>query len=77
MAPRFTAGTRALLPARAIARVADAASSSAGRLISSEYANAVLSPDTARTPTPWSMLKLPDLTMPSSRLQPSVRRYWK
>ena len=44
-----------------------------GRLISSEYANAVFSPDTARTPTPWSMLKLPVFTMPSSRLHPSLR----
>ena len=42
--------------------------------MSSEYAKAVFSPLTARTPTPWSMLKLPDLTMPSSRLQPSLRR---
>jgi hypothetical protein len=31
----------------------------------------------ARTPTPLSMLKLPDLTMPSSRLQASERLYWK
>jgi len=54
-----------------------AASDRAGRLISSEYAKAVFSPLTARTPTPWSILKLPDLTMPSSRLQPSLREYWK
>jgi hypothetical protein len=64
-------------PLRAMARVTLAASSSAGRLISSEYANAVFSPAIARTPTPWSMLKLPDLTIPSSRLQPSLREYWK
>ena len=31
----------------------------------------------ARTPTPWSMLKEPVFTMPSSRLQPSLRVYWK
>ena len=60
-----------------MARVARAASSSARMLISSEYANAVFSPEIARTPTPCSMEKLPDLTMPSSRLQPSARVYWK
>src|SRR3954452_11604045 len=72
--PAFT--TRAW-PADAMAHVDFAASSSASKLISSEYANAVFSPDTARTPTPCSMLKLADLTMPSSRLQPSEREYWK
>ena len=40
-------------------------------------ANAVFSPAMARTPTPWSIEKLPLLTMPSSRLQPSCRVYWK
>jgi hypothetical protein len=45
--------------------------------MSSEYANAVFSPLTARTPTPWSMAKLPDFTIPSSKLQPSERVYWK
>ena len=45
--------------------------------MSSEKAKAVFSPETARTPTPCSMLKLPALTMPSSRLQPSERTYWK
>jgi len=70
-------GTFFVPPMRAMARVAPAASLSAARLISSEYANAVFSPEIARTPTPWSMLKLPDLTIPSSRLQPSERRYWK
>jgi TldD protein len=33
--------------------------------------------DAARTPTPWSMLKEPVFTIPSSRLQPSLRVYWK
>ena len=64
-------------PALPMVRVAPAACISAGRLMSSEYANAVRSPETARTPTPWSMLKLPDLTMPSSRLHASLRVYWK
>ncbi len=45
--------------------------------MSSEYANAVFSAELVRTPTPWSMEKLPALTMPSSRLQPSLREYWK
>ena len=64
-------------PLRAIVRVARADEISASKPISSEYANAVFSPETARTPTPWSIEKLPDLTMPSSRLQPSLRVYWK
>ena len=64
-------------PARAMVRVAAAASSKARSEMSSEYAKAVLSPDTARTPTPWSMEKLPVLTMPSSRLQPSLLVDWK
>jgi hypothetical protein len=58
-------------------RTVRAASSRAASEMSSEYANAVFSPATARTPTPWSMPKLPLLTMPSSRLQPSLRVYWK
>ena len=41
----------------------------------SEYAKAVFSPLTARTPTPWSMEKLPDLTWPSSKPQLSLRLY--
>ena len=45
--------------------------------MSSEYANAVFSPDTARTPTPRSIENDPDFTMPSSRLQLSTREYWK
>ena len=65
------------LPARPMARVARAASCNALKLMSSEYAKAVFSPEIARTPTPCSMLKLPDLTMPSSRFQPSDRVYWK
>ena len=40
-------------------------------------AKAVFSPLTARTPTPCSMLNEPVLTIPSSRLQPSERVYWK
>jgi hypothetical protein len=58
-------------------RTVRAASSSAASEMSSEYAKAVFSPATARTPTPWSMPKLPLLTMPSSRLHPSLRVYWK
>ena len=64
-------------PAAAIALVAAAACAIASGDRSSEYANAVRSPATARTPTPWSMLKLPDLTMPSSRLHASLRVAWK
>src|SRR4029450_3743788 len=45
--------------------------------MSSEEAYACLSALTARTPTPQSMLNVPDLTMPSSRLQPSNRACWK
>ena len=67
----------ALPPVRAMLRVAAAAEDNAAWLMSSEYANAVFSPDTTRTPTPWSILKLPDFTWPSSRLQPSEREYWK
>ena len=69
--------TRAALLAAAIVRTVCAASVREAREISSEYANAVFSPLTARTPTPWSMLKEPVFTMPSSKLQPSARVYWK
>jgi hypothetical protein len=70
-------GADADWPCRPIARTAAAASSSAAAVMSSEYANAWRSPDTARMPTPRSMLKLPALTMPSSRLQLSKRACWK
>ena len=76
-------GLRGDLDAPVLARGGDGAhgargaSSSDSTLRSSLYANAVFSPATARTPTPWSMLKLPLLTMPSSRLQPSWRVVWK
>src|SRR5882672_353461 len=58
-------------------RTARAASSRASSERSSEYEKAVLSPDTARTPTPCSMPKLPLLTMPSSSEYDSLRVYWK
>lgn len=58
-------------PCAPMLRTVRAASISEASEMSSEQA--VFSPDTARTPTPWSMLKLPVLTMPSSRLQPSAR----
>jgi len=45
--------------------------------MSSEYEKAVLSSTTARTPTPWSMPKEPDFTIPSSREYDSLRVYWK
>ena len=64
-------------PCRPIARAAFAASFNAVNVMSSEYANACLSPCTARTPTPRSMENDPDFTMPSSRLQLSIREYWK
>ena len=67
----------ALERASPMERTVRAASSKEASEMSSEYANAVFSPLTARTPTPWSMLKLPVLTMPSSKLQPSERVYWK
>jgi hypothetical protein len=66
-----------LLAAAVIDLTVRAASSKDAIDISSEYANAVFSPLTARTPTPWSILKLPVLTIPSSKLQPSERVYWK
>ena len=69
--------TRRLCPAAAIERTVRAASRSAASEMSSLYANAVFSPATARTPTPWSIEKLPLLTMPSSKLQPSWRVLWK
>jgi len=47
-----------LWPAAAMVRTVAAASSSAASEMSSEYAKAVFSPATARTPTPWSMPKL-------------------
>ncbi|EWS58697.1 hypothetical protein Y695_04679 [Hydrogenophaga sp. T4] len=73
------AGVRTLRswPWAVIVRTVCAASSKEAQERSSEYAKAVFSPLTARTPTPWSMLKLPVLTMPSSRLQPSLRVVWK
>jgi len=37
----------------------------------------VFSPDTTRTPTPWSMAKLPLFTSPSSTIQLSARDSWK
>ena len=49
-------------PAWAIVRAALAASNRAGTPISSEYAKPVFSWLIARTPTPCSMLWLPDLT---------------
>ena len=64
-------------PERAIARAAWAASSSAGSTTSSEYAKPVFSPASARTPTPWSMLCAPSLTMPSSSAHDSSRIIWK
>ncbi len=64
-------------PCRPMARAAAAASSSAASEMSSEYAKACFSPCTARMPTPRSMLNEPALTMPSSRLQLSIREYWK
>ncbi len=83
--PGRSAGTGGGRPARArpapaarcpsarCARAACAASSSAGSTISSEYAKPVFSPASARTPTPWSMLCAPSLTMPSSSDQDSSR----
>jgi hypothetical protein len=64
-------------PCREIARAADAACCSAGRINSSEYANPVLSPLTARTPTPRSTLKVASRTMLSSTVQLSWRLTWK
>ena len=58
-------------------RAADAACDSALDASSSEYANPLFSPLTARTPTPCSMLWLPCFTMPSSSTQPSDRVDWK
>jgi hypothetical protein len=75
--PSLSSSATADWPCRPMARVAVAALVSASRLMSSEYANAVFSPDTARTPTPRSIENDPDLTMPSSRLQLSIREYWK
>ena len=49
------AATRRSPPCTAIARAAREASVSAGSTISSEYANPVFSPASARTPTPCSM----------------------
>src|SRR6267143_2876 len=64
-------------PLRAIDRTVCAACSSASSEMSSEYEKAVLSSTTARTPTPWSMPKEPDFTIPSSREYDSLRVYWK
>ena len=75
--PRRETGADADCPCRPIARTAAAASSSAAGVMSSEYAYAWRSPETARTPTPRSIEKLPAFTIPSSRLQLSKRACWK
>jgi hypothetical protein len=74
--PRCRAARRGL-PWRPIARTALRRLVSAASEMSSEYAIRLLVADTARTPTPRSMLNVPDFTMPSSRLQPSKRACWK
>ena len=63
------------LPCRAIARAVMPPRSGIRSDTSSEYANAVRSPATARTPTPCSISKLPLLTMPSSSENDSLRVY--
>src|SRR5579875_3643128 len=60
-----------------MARAAREASSSAGRTISSEYANPVFSPASARTPTPCSIAAVPSFTMPSSSAHDSSCASWK